>query len=80
MGSVLLSAAELFLEQVHQQPVVPDTVGAALVLAHDPDPAEAHLLVGADRRRVVGRRIDREPMVAALLKEVAGEDPDRLRA
>src|ERR687898_1614189 len=80
MGYALLSGAELFLEHVHQQPVVPDAVGAALVVAHDPDPAKAHLLVSTDRRRVVGRRIDREAMVATLPEEVAGEQPDRFGA
>src|SRR5215210_2010428 len=74
------SGAELFPKQIHQQPVVPGSVGAALVVAHDPDPAEAHLLVSTDRSRVVGRRIDREAMVATLLEEVAGEQPDRFGA
>jgi hypothetical protein len=62
-----LDRAELFLEHVHEQPVVPDAVGAALVLAHDPDPAKAHLLVSADRGSVIGRRIYREAVVAMVL-------------
>src|SRR5919112_5449148 len=82
MGSALTmrqsrSGAYLFPKHIHQQPVVPGTVGAALVVAHNPDPAEVHLLVSTDRSRVVGRRIDRETMVATLLEEVAGEQPDR---
>src|ERR687890_1858828 len=85
MGSALTmrqsrSGTYLFPKHVHQQPVVPGSVGAALVVAHDPDPAEAHLLVSADRSRVVGRRIDRETMVATLLEEVAGEQTDRFGA
>jgi hypothetical protein len=50
--------AELFQEHVHEKPVVPNAVGAALVLPHDPDSAEAHPFVSADCNRVVGRRID----------------------
>src|SRR5918997_2206734 len=77
---VLRSAAELFLEHVHEQPVVPDAVGAALVPTHDPHLAEAHPFVSADRCRVVGRRVDREAMVAAPLEEIAGEHPNRFCA
>jgi methylmalonyl-CoA/ethylmalonyl-CoA epimerase len=69
---------QLAAEQVHQQAVVEGAVGAALVLAHDPDGAEAHLGVAADGRLVGGRRVDRDPVVAALLEQEPGQQPDRL--
>jgi hypothetical protein len=47
-----------------------------LIPAHDADPAEADLRVGGDRFCVVGRRIDRESMVAAPVEEVRGQRPD----
>src|SRR5919107_4105025 len=72
--------AELFQEHVHVKPVVPNAVGAALVLPHDRDSAEAHPFVSADCNRVVGRRIDCKAMVAALLEEIPGEDPNRFCA
>jgi hypothetical protein len=75
-----LAGAELFLEHVHEQPITPFTLRSALILAHDPNPTKAHPLVSADRSSVVGCRIDREPMVAALLKEIAGKDPERFCA
>jgi hypothetical protein len=68
------------LEHFHKQPIVPNAIGAVLVLAHDPDSAEAHPFVSADCNRVVGRRIDREAMMAALLEEVLGENPNRFCA
>src|SRR5918998_3933417 len=77
---VLRSGSQLLAEHVHQEPVVPGAVGAALVTTHDPDPAESDLLVGPDRRRVVGRRVYGQPVVAAPLEEVAREHPDRLGA
>jgi hypothetical protein len=49
---------------------VPDAVGAALVVSHDPDPSEAHPFVSANCGYVVCRRIDRETMVATLLEEI----------
>src|SRR5918998_735574 len=73
----LRSWAQLFSDHVHEQPVVPNAVRVALVIAHDPDPAEAHLLVGADSGRVVDRRVDGEAVMAVLLEEVAGEQADR---
>ena len=66
-------------EQIHQQPVVPRAVRSLFVRAQHADRSEPDLLVGADRGRVVGRRIDREPMVTALLDQVPGEHEDRLR-
>src|SRR5829696_6263694 len=80
MECALRSAAQFIPEHVHKQPIVPGAVGAALVAAHDTYLAEARLLVGADRGRVVGRWIDREAMVAALFEEVAGEETDRFGA
>jgi methylmalonyl-CoA/ethylmalonyl-CoA epimerase len=69
---------QLVAEQVHQQAVVERAVGSALVLAHDPDGAEAHLGVAADGRLVGGRRVDRDPVVAPLLEQEPGQQPDRL--
>jgi catechol 2,3-dioxygenase-like lactoylglutathione lyase family enzyme len=69
---------QLVAEQVHQQAVVEGAVGSALVLAHDPDGSEAHLGVTADGRLVGGRRVDRDPVVAALLEQEPGQQPDRL--
>ena len=72
------SSSSSLREHLHQEPVVERPVGSLLVGAHDPDPTEADLLVGADRGRVVGRRVDREPVVTALLDQVPREDPHRL--
>ena len=47
-------------------------VAAALVLAHDPDGTEANLGVAADRRLVGGGRVDRDPVMAALLEQEPG--------
>src|SRR5207247_2264551 len=63
-----------------QQPVVEAAVPAALVLPHDADGPEADLLVAADRARVVRGGVDDQPVVAAVLEEVAREQPDRLRS
>ncbi len=63
------------MEHFHEQHIVPNAVGAALVLAHDPNPAEAHPFISADCSCVVGRWIDREAMMAALLEEIPGENP-----
>src|SRR4051812_4620381 len=68
-------SAQLALQHVHEQAVMPRTAGAALGAARDPDAAEADALVAADRDGVVGRRVDRDPVVAALL-----EQPSRDRA
>lgn len=52
--------------------------GAALVLAHDPDRPEAHLGIAADGPFVMGRRINRDPVVAAFEEQVPGQQRDRL--
>jgi hypothetical protein len=69
---------ELAREQIHEQTAAPGPVRRTPVLAHDADGAEADLLVGADRTRVVGGRVDREPVVAALLDQVPRERPYRV--
>src|SRR3954469_9346170 len=71
-------SAQLAVQQVHQQPVMPRTVGTALVAAHDPDRPEADALVAADRDRVVGGRVDRDPVVAALVEQPPRHRPDRV--
>ncbi len=55
-------------------------VGALLVLAHDPDRLEAHLLVGADRALVGERGVDAQPVVATVLEEVARDGAQRVAA
>ncbi len=59
---------------------MPRAVGAAFVLAHDADGAESDLPIGADRPLVGGRRVDRQAVMPALLEQVAGDRPDRVRA
>src|SRR4051794_25345965 len=73
-------SAQLALQHVHQQAVMPRTVGAALVAAHDPDGAEADALVAADRDGVVGRRVDRDPVVTAVLEQPSRDRSDRVGA
>src|SRR5262249_8552967 len=51
---------------------------APLVLAHHADAAEAHPGVAADRPFVGGRRVDRDPVMAAPLEQVPGEQRDGL--
>ena len=53
---------------------MPGPVLAALVVPHHPDRTKADALVGANRARVRGGRVDHEPMVAALLEEIAGKE------
>ena len=48
-------------------------VPAALVLAHDPDRAEPHRRITADRPLVGRRRVDREPGDAARLRAILAE-------
>ena len=55
-------------------------VGAALVPAHHADRPEAHLGVAADGAFVVRGRVDRDPVMAALLEQVPGQQRDRLGA
>ena len=64
-------------EEVEQEAVAPGAVRVEPVLAHDPDPPEADLLVAADRALVVGCGVDREPVVAAVRDQRAtsGSDP-----
>ena len=59
---------------------MPVAARQALVLAHDADGLEADLLVGADGGGVVGRRVDRQPVVAALVDEVVRHRPDGVGA
>ena len=55
-------------------------VGALLVGAHDPDRLEAHLLVGADGALVGERRVDAQPVVAAVLEEVTRDGTQHVGA
>src|SRR6266700_4626118 len=55
-------------------------VAAALVLAHDADRAEAHLGVTADCLVVGGRRVDRDPVMTALVEQVPGQQRNSLAA
>src|SRR5258708_12031995 len=55
-------------------------VAAALVLAHDADRAEAHLAIAADCLVVGGRRVDRDPVMTALVEQVPGQQPNSLAA
>src|SRR4051794_26930942 len=65
-------------QHLHQKAVVPGAVRAALVLAHHADRAEPDALVAADRDRVVDGRIDRDPVVAALLEQPPRDGAHRL--
>ena len=67
-----LIRGQFVAEQVYQEAVVELAVGAALVLAHDPDRPEAHLGIAADGPFVVGRRVSRAPVVAAFGEQVPG--------
>ena len=72
-GRALLRLAVIAREQLHEQAVVPALAAeVALVAAHDAHAAEADLLVAADRGRVLGRGIDRDPVMATLVDQ-AGE-------
>ena len=53
-------------------------VGIALGLAHHADRLEADVLVGADRSDVRERGVDRDPMVPALVDQLADHLPHRL--
>src|SRR5947208_5268502 len=72
------SCGAVITNQVHQQAIM-KLAAAALVLAHHADGLKAELLVAADRLLVSRRRIDGEPVVAALLEQEPGEQADRLR-
>ncbi len=67
---------QLLGEQVHQQAVVPPAaVSVALVVAKHADGTKSHGGVAPDRRFVVSRGVDREAMMAAVMHEVARQDP-----
>lgn len=75
------SVVQLLGEQVHEQPVVPPgAVGVTLVAAQHTDGTEADCCVAPDRGRVVRRGIDREAVMAAVLYEVARQDPNSVSA
>src|SRR4051812_47164670 len=74
----LSSGHQLGAQEVHQQPVVEGAVGSPLVLAHDPDRPEPDPLVAADGPHVGHCRVDREPVVAAVVEQEAGQERDRL--
>src|SRR5436190_16138577 len=68
-------------DELHEQTVVPAfAFGIPLVPAHHSDWLEAGLFVGADRGHVVGSRVDRDPVVAALLDQLSGDSAYRLLA
>src|SRR5690349_4049086 len=69
---------QLACEEVHEQAVVPRAVAATLVLAKDADGPEPDPGVGPDRAIVVGRRVDRDPVVAAGVDQPAGDRPHRI--
>src|SRR5258708_29070328 len=55
-------------------------VARALVLAHDADGAEGDPGVDADCLLVGGRRVDRDPVMTALLEQVPGQQRNSLAA
>ena len=55
---------------------MPSADRCALVLARDTDAAEPVLLVAADRPLVVGRGVDDQTVVAAVVNEVARDRAD----
>ena len=66
-------------------PIVDGPVGGqhragAFVAAHDANRAGPHPSVGADRRLVVGGRVDGDAVVAAPLKQVVGQGAERVGA
>src|ERR1700754_733237 len=73
-------SAQLVVQEIHQQAVVPGAVAAALVAAHDADGAEADALVAADRGRVRDGRVDRDAVMAARAEEPSRDGPDRVGA
>src|SRR5215216_7339216 len=73
-------SCEVLWQQVQQQTIVPAAVRGAFVATHDPHRSKPHALVGADRPLVVGRGIDRDAVVAAVLEQKAGQGPDRVGA
>src|SRR5215207_5979592 len=77
-GGTQSSRIELACEQIHKQAVAPSPLRRTPVLAHDADGAEANLLVRADRRHVVGRRVDRKTVMSPLVNQVARERSHRV--
>jgi hypothetical protein len=69
---------ELTREQVHEQAIPPRSIRRTPVLAHEAGRTEANLLIGSDRRSVICRRVDREPMMSSLIDQVAGERSHRV--
>jgi len=65
-------------EQLHEQGVVPRSVGESLVLAESADRAEPDLHIGADRLLVCRGRVDRHAVVTVDLDEVTDERADRV--
>ena len=49
-------------------PIIEAAVAAALVLAHQADQTEAHLGVAADRLSIGNHRVNRDPVMTALLE------------
>src|SRR6266581_646755 len=80
LGRLLPAFGQFSTEQVHEQAIVEMAVAAALVLAHDADRAEAHRGVAADGLSVGGRRVNRDPVMTALVEQEPGEQPDSLAA
>src|SRR6266536_1670428 len=80
LGRLLPAFGQFATEQVHEQAIVEMAVAAALVLAHDADRAEAHRGVAADGLSVGGRRVNRDPVMTALVEQEPGEQPDSLAA
>src|SRR4051794_6024375 len=68
------------LDPLHQHRVAPAAVGRALGGLQDAHPAEAGLLVGPDRRRVLQRRVDREAVVAEIVEQMARHRPHDVRS
>ena len=60
----------------HRHVIVVSPVGAHFVTSHDGDPMGSGLLVEPNRAFVGDGRVDREPVVAALLKEKARQQFD----
>src|SRR5579863_3097241 len=74
------SGKQVVAEEFHQQAVMELAVGAALVLAHHADRAEADLRIAADRPLVGRRGVDGDPVVPAPAAQVPGEQADGLGA
>jgi hypothetical protein len=73
-------AGQLFSQKIHEQAVVPAAVRSPFGGAQDADGPEPHLGVAADGGRVVGRRVDLQPVMAVVDDEVPGQRPDCIGA